>query len=47
MILIMKKKIVLILLVLLCIPLLVNASSYNSATGTAGRYINNFLNPDK
>ncbi len=43
----MKKKIVLILLVLLCIPLLVNASSYSSATSTAGRYINNFLTPER
>ncbi len=41
----MKK--VLIFLLILFMPLLVDASSYNSATGIASRYINNFLNPSR
>ncbi len=43
----MKKVFNLLLTILLLIPILVNASSFNSATGIASRYINNFLNPNR
>ena len=43
----MKKALVFIVTIILLFPLLVNASSYGSATSMSRRYINNFLNPDR
>ncbi len=43
----MKKILYSILIIFLFIPILVNASSFNSASGISKRYINNFLNPDR
>ena len=43
----MKKIVYFLLITLLFIPMLINASSYTSANSTAGKYINNFSHPDR